>query len=90
VLTVDGFCKNSGTGRLSHTSWSAEEIGMRQFSTLHRIFQRGGQSSLSNDGIEGVWTVFTCRDNIFFHNFLVLPCKDMKKNRIFANEYENN
>ena len=33
---------------------------MRQFSALHGVLQRGGQSRLTYDRIEGYRTVFPC------------------------------
>ena len=60
VLTVDSFGKDTCTSGLTHTSRTAEQVGVCQFAALHGILQRGGQSRLSHDGVEGYWTVFPC------------------------------
>ena len=60
VLAVDGLGKDAGTGGLSYTTWTAEEVGMGQFSALHGILQGGGECRLTHDGIEGRRTVLTC------------------------------
>ena len=60
ILTVDGFGENSGTSCLAYTPWTAEEVGMGQFTALHGILQGRGECRLSYDGIEGNRTVLTC------------------------------
>ena len=60
ILAVDGLGEDTGTGGLSYTTRSAEEVGMRQFSALHGILQSGGECRLTNNGVEGRWTVLTC------------------------------
>ena len=77
VLAVDCLGKNSGTSSLSHTSRTAEKIGMSQLAALYCIFQSGGQSSLSNYRVKGHWTVLSCRNYIFFHYFFLID--DAKK-----------
>ena len=60
ILTVDGLGEDTGTGGLTYTPWSAEEIGVSQFPAFHGILQRGGQCCLSDDGIEGDGAVLSC------------------------------
>ena len=67
--TVDGLRKDACTGSLTHTAWSAEEVGMSQLSALHGILQRGCQRLLSYHCVEGDRAIFTGRNNIFFHIF---------------------
>ena len=67
--TVDGLGKDACTGGLTHTTRSAEEVGMCQFSALHGILQGGGQRLLSYHCVEGGRAIFTGRNNIF-HTFL--------------------
>ena len=57
---VDGLGKDACTGGLSNASWTAEEVGMSQFSTLHRILQRRGQRALSDHRVEGHRAVLSC------------------------------
>ena len=64
ILAVDGFGKDTCASGFSHASRSAEQIGMCQFATLHRILQCGGKSSLSHHRIERHGAVFSCRNNI--------------------------
>ena len=65
---VDGLCKDSGAGCLSHASRSAEEVGVCQLLLLYGILQRYGQRLLSNNRIERLRTVFSCRDNEILHS----------------------
>ena len=67
VFTVNGLGKNTGTSRLSHTTRTAEKIGMRQFPRFHRIFQCRGQRILANHRRESHWPVFPCGNNIIVH-----------------------
>ena len=67
VHAVDSLCKDSGTCGFSHSSWSAEEIGMSEFSAFHCVFQRSGESSLPHYGIERCGSVLSCRNDIFIH-----------------------
>ncbi len=67
VLAVDCLGKDAGTGGLSHTSRTAEKIGVSELAALHCILQSGGQSTLSDNRIEGHRTVLSCR------NIYILP-----------------
>ena len=60
VHTVDGFGEDTSTRRLTHTTRSAEQIGMCQLSAFHGILQGGGQCCLSHNRVECHRTVFTC------------------------------
>ena len=64
---VDGLGKDTCASCFAHTSRTAEEIGVRQFTTLHCILQCGGERMLSHYAVEGGWAIFACRDDIFFH-----------------------
>ena len=59
-LAVDGFGKDSCTGCLTHTTWSAEEIGMSQLSAADGILQRSGQCLLTYHCVERHRAVFSC------------------------------
>ena len=78
VLAVDGFGKDAGTGGLSHTTGSAEQIGMGQFARLYGILQCRCQGCLSYDRIKRHRSVFSCRNDIFFHWFKICGYKDSK------------
>ena len=54
-----GKVESDGTGRLAHTTRSAEQVGMRQLSALDGILQCGGQRLLSYDGVERRRAVFS-------------------------------
>ena len=57
---VDDFSKYSCTSGLTHSSWSAEQIGVCQFAAKHSILQCCGQRLLSHHRVEGHRTVFAC------------------------------
>ena len=71
VLAVDCLGKDAGTGGLSHTSRTAEKISVGKLATLHCILQCGSQRTLSNHRIKGHRTVFSSRNYVFFHSFLL-------------------
>ena len=71
VLAVDCLSKDAGTGGLSHTSRTAEKISVGKLATLHCILQCGSQRTLSNHRIKGHRTVFSSRNYVFFHSFLL-------------------
>ena len=54
-----GKVESDGTGRLAHTTRSAEQIGVRQLSALDGILQGGGQRLLAYDGVERRRAVFS-------------------------------
>ena len=90
VLAVDGLGEDTGTGGLSHTTRTAEEIGVSQFSALHGILQCGGESRLSDNRVEGDGAVLSCRNDIFHIIFEKLWCKVtyfFRKLCNFANEF---
>ena len=64
---VNDFSKYSCASGLTHSSWSAEQIGVCQFAAKHSILQCCGQRLLSHHGVEGHRTVFACRDYIVVH-----------------------
>ena len=57
--TVDGFGKDTGTGGLSYSAGTAEEVGMCQFTALDSILQGGGKGKLAYHCIEGHGAVFS-------------------------------
>ena len=67
IHTVNGFGEDTGTGGFSHTSGTAEEVGVSEFSALYRILQRGGQRLLTDHRIKRGRSVFSRRNDIFFH-----------------------
>ena len=75
ALAVDGLGEDTGTGGLSHATRAAEEIGVSQFSALHGILQRGGESRLSDNRVEGDGAVLSCRNDIFHIILEKLWCK---------------
>ncbi|CUQ63011.1 Uncharacterised protein [Segatella copri] len=89
MLAVDCLRKNAGTSGFSHTSRTAEKIGVRQLAALHCILQSGGQCTLSDNRIEGHRTVLSCRNYILFHYFFLIDdakitkkyylCKQIRK-----------
>ena len=52
IGAVDDLGKDTRTSGLAHTTRSAEEICVGEFSACHGILQRGGESLLSYDSIE--------------------------------------
>ena len=64
VLAVDGLGKDTRTGRLSHTTRPAKQVGMGQFARLHGILQRRRQSSLSHHRVKRHRAVFSGRNNV--------------------------
>ena len=69
ILTVDSFCENPGTSRLTHASRTTEEIGMRQLPGLHGITQRRGKRGLPHNRIKSHGTVLPRRNDVIFHIF---------------------
>ena len=65
--TVNSLGEDTGTGGFSHTSGTAEEVGVSEFSALYRILQRGGQRLLTDHCIKRGRSVFSRRNDIFFH-----------------------
>ena len=60
ILAVDSLGEDTGASGFSHTTRTAEQIGMSQLSALDGILQRGGERRLTYDGVEGNRTVFSC------------------------------
>ena len=58
--TVYHLCKDAGTGSLSYSARSAEQVCMSQFPATHSILQRCGQRTLSHHAIECQRTIFSC------------------------------
>ena len=56
---VDGFGENTGTGCLSDTTWTAEQVGMGQFPASYGVFQCCGQCLLSHYGVKRGGAVFS-------------------------------
>jgi len=68
IQAINCFGKDAGTGGLPHTTWSAEEIGMRQLIAGNGIFERGGECFLPHDGAKGGRPVFSRRNNKSIHD----------------------
>ena len=89
VFAVDCLGKDTGTSSLTHTSWTAEKIGMSQLAALYCILQSGGQSSLSNYRVKGHWTVLSCRNYIFFHYFFLIDDAKITKKYYLCKQIHN-
>ena len=57
--TIDGFGEDTSAGGFSHTSRSAEEVGVSQLSALHCVLQCSCQRLLSHHSIKGDGPVFS-------------------------------
>ena len=68
ILAVNGLGQNTGTCGFTHTSWTAKQKRMGQLMVFDGIFKSSGDMSLSYNSIKGLWPVFSCRYNEFFHN----------------------
>ena len=64
---VDGFGKDTCTGRFAYTARTAEEVGVCQFACGDGILQGGSQGTLSHYRFKGRGAVFSCRYDIIFH-----------------------
>ena len=65
VLAVDGLGKDTCAGGFTHTTWSAEQIGMSQLPTLHCVLQCSSEGRLTYHCIKAQRTVFSGRNDIF-------------------------
>jgi hypothetical protein len=85
-LTIDGFGQDAGTGRFTYTPWTAKQKSMRQVVIADGIFQRSGNVFLPHNCIKGLGTVFSGRDNEFFHGEYLgdAACKVGKRARILG------
>ena len=52
MFTVDGFGKDTGTGRFPDAPWSAEKKGLCKLVIADGIFQRVRNRLLTNHGVE--------------------------------------
>ena len=68
VKTVYRLGKNAGTRSLTHSTGTAEEVGVRQLSTLNGVLQRRGDTLLTHHRGKCCGTVFSCRYNKLAHN----------------------
>jgi hypothetical protein len=75
VLTVDGLSEDACTSGLSHSAWATEQVGMSQLTTLDGVFQCCCQGCLSYDTVEGHWTVFPGRNDVFHKNIMNFSAK---------------
>ena len=62
--TVDSFSENACRSGLTHTSRTAEKIGVRQFSCSNRVFKCCGKRTLPHHTIEIGGTIFASRNNV--------------------------
>ena len=69
IQAVDRLGEDTRTGGLTHATRPAEEVGVRQLTTLDGVFQRRGDALLSHYRFECRGAVFSCRNNKFAHNF---------------------
>ena len=85
-LTIDGFGQDAGTGGFTYTPWAAKQKSMRQVVIADGIFQRSGNVFLPHNCIKGLGTVFSGRDNEFFHGEYLgdAACKVGKRARILG------
>ena len=67
MLTIDRFGQYPGASSFAHTPRTAKEECMRQLMVLYGVFQRGGNVLLSDNGIKCLRSVFSGRNNKFFH-----------------------
>ena len=78
VQTIDGFGEDTGTGSLSHTAWTAEQVGMSQLVGSDGILQGGGQGTLAHYRIKRCRAVLPRRYDVILHKRLLdfrIPCK---------------
>ena len=68
IQAVDCLGEDTRTGGLTHAARPAEEVGVRQLTTLDGVFQRRGDALLSHYRFECRGAVFSCRNNKFAHN----------------------
>ena len=64
IGTVDGFCKDAGSGSLSHSARTAEKISVCKLAAKNRVLQRPGNHILSYKRFKRVGTVFSGRYDI--------------------------
>ena len=57
----------SGTCGLADTSRTAEQVGVCKLTALYRVFQSCGESGLPYNRVKRCRSVFSCRNNVFFH-----------------------
>ena len=65
---VNRLGEDTRAGGLAHAARPAEEVGVRQLTTLDGVFQRRGDALLSHYRLECRGAVFSCRNNKFAHN----------------------
>jgi hypothetical protein len=68
VLAVDSLREDSCAGGFTHTTRSAEEVGMCQLTTLDCIFQCRGDVILSHHACEGGRAILSSRYYKLLHN----------------------
>jgi hypothetical protein len=67
AFAIDGFGQYARTGGFTHAARTTEKERMRQVTRAYGVFQRGGNMLLPHHRIKGLGSVFTCRNNEFFH-----------------------
>jgi len=65
---IDGFGKDTCAGGFAYASGTAEEVGMRQLFANDRVFKRGGNVILPQNGVKTLWPILSGRYNKMFHN----------------------
>jgi hypothetical protein len=67
LAAVDGFRQDTGTGSFTHTSWTAEQEGMRQLLLPDGIFQGGSNVCLTYNRRKILWPVFAGGNDEILH-----------------------
>src|SRR3982751_5380051 len=68
LLTIDRLCQDSGTGCLTHTSWTTEQKCVCQLLLFDRIPQCSSDMRLPHNCIKSLRPVFASRNDEFIHN----------------------
>ncbi len=79
IQAIDRLRKDTGTRGLSYSTRTAKQVGMRQFVTLYRIFQRSGKRLLPYYTPESGRAIFSCRYNIIIHSLLFIDKTKINK-----------
>ena len=77
IGTVDHLCEYARSGGLSHSTRTAEQVGMSQLPPENGILESLGYVVLSDECAEGVRPVFSCRYYILAHIDLVFQTKSL-------------
>lgn len=67
VQAVDGLGHDARAGGLAHASRTAKQEGLCQSIVADGVFQCVGNRTLTHDGVESHWSVFSCGYDKVFH-----------------------